>query len=449
MPKRNHAQRAATLWRWFARRRFRTPIAVARRRIATTVGAILLALVALAFARSADEAQLTFGRIFAMHPTLPIILTPAIFAAVAFTTKRWAAAARGSGIPQIIAAAEMPDGAEANRLADLKTAFSKLLLTLLMLLGGASVGREGPTVQISAAVMVWIHRRLRVPITAGVLIAGGAAGVAAAFNTPLAGVAFAIEELAAAYEQRVALLVMAAVMISGLTMIGIAGDYVYFGAVRGSIGLEQTLILAPVIGVMGGTAGGLFSRIVLHFTNARSGWTWNLKRWPILFAAGCGLIVATVGIASHGTTWGTGYAPARVLIEGGHMTVLFGPAKFVASVFTTLSGTPGGIFSPSLSVGAGLGNALTRVFPGSPSSAVVLLGMAAYFVGVVRAPLTAVIILMETTASRSMILPLFATALIADATSALICRERIYHGLSRAFLPVDPDSSGVPLGRAP
>jgi H+/Cl- antiporter ClcA len=121
-----------------------------------------------------------------------------------------------------------------------------------------------------------------------------------------------------------------------------------------------------------------------------------------------------------------------VLVEGGTLSVWFGPAKFFASMFTTLSGTPGGIFSPSLAVGAGLGNGMARLFD-APSSAVVLLGMTAYFVGVVRAPLTAVIILMETTASRTMILPMFATALIADAASSLVSRERIYHGLSKAF----------------
>jgi H+/Cl- antiporter ClcA len=418
---------------------------IAQRRVATAMGAILLSLAALAFARFADVAQLMFRRIFAQYPHLPLLLTPAIFAAVAFATRRWANEARGSGIPQIIAAAESPATAGAIRLANLKIAISKLFLTLLMLLGGASVGREGPTVQVSAAVMVWVHRLLRVPITAGVLIAGGAAGVAAAFNTPLAGVAFAIEELAAAYEQRVALLVMAAVMISGLTMIGIAGDYVYFGVLRSSIGLRQTLVLAPVVGIVGGISGGVFSRVVLHFSNAKSGWAWGLKRRPVLFAAGCGLIVAVAGIVSGGATWGTGYVPARALIEGGQLSVWFGPAKFVASIFTTLSGTPGGIFSPSLAVGAGVGNALAGLFPRSPTSAIALLGMAAYFVGVVRAPLTAVIILMETTASRSMILPLFATALIADATSALICPERIYHGLSRAFVSEEP-SNGLPPG---
>ena len=85
-------------------------------------------------------------------------------------------------------------------------------------------------------------------------------------------------------------------------------------------------------------------------------------------------------------------------------------------------------------MGAGFGNLLTGLFHNQPAGAVVLLGMTAYFVGVVRAPLTAVIIVMEATAARGLILPLFATALIADGASAVVCRERLYHGLAKPFL---------------
>jgi H+/Cl- antiporter ClcA len=435
--KRGLIRKAKTLWRWLVLRGVRAKLPVVRRRLATAIGAVILALLALAFARSADLMQSVFAGLVGQRPLLPLAVTPLAFAAVAFATRRWASEARGSGIPQIVAAAQRPASAEALRLARPAVAAWKLALTLLMLLAGASVGREGPTVQVSAATMVGVHRALKVPITAGVLIAGGAAGVAAAFNTPLAGVAFAIEELAAAYEQRVALLVMAAVMISGLTMIGIAGDYVYFGALKGTLDFRQTLVLAPSVGVAGGLLGAVFSRVVLSFTHSAQGLPARIKRRPVVFALACGLIVAILGILSDGTTWGTGYAPAKVLVEGGRLSPWFGLEKFLATIFTTLSGTPGGIFSPSLSVGAGVGNAMTALFPASPPSAVVLLGMAAYFVGVVRAPFTAVIILMETTDGRSMILPLFATALIADAVSSLICRERIYHGLAKSFMPAD------------
>jgi H+/Cl- antiporter ClcA len=271
-----------------------------------------------------------------------------------------------------------------------------------------------------------------------VLIAGGAAGVAGAFNTPLAGIAFAIEELAVAYEQRVAVLVMGAVMISGLTSEGIAGNYVYFGHMTASLPLRAVLIAAPLAGVLGGVCGGLFSRAFLMLRGPEGRWKGVLGRRPLLTALVCGLLVALVGVFGGEMTWGTGYGPTRALLEGAKGSYGFGPEKFVAVLATSVSGMPGGIFSPSLAVGAGIGNLLTPLFPAQQSGAIVLLGMAAYFVGVVRAPLTAVIIVSETTGSTSAILPLFATCLIADWAGALVCRERLYHALARDFMLPEP-----------
>lgn len=433
-------RRLLILWRRRRSTHIVRPLNVLRRRVATGIGAVLLGLVALGFAKTGDWAQHLFARIVAAWPYAPLLLTPVIFAGVMFLTTRWVPDARGSGIPQVIAATRTPEAAGRGPLVSLRTALAKFALTITMLFAGGSVGREGPTVQISAALMVAVHRALRVPISAGVLIAGGAAGVAAAFNTPLAGVAFAIEELASAYEQKVAVLVMAAVMIAGLVSLGIAGDYVYFGAMRQTLAISAMLVICPVAGVIGGAAGGLFTRLVLSFAAPAHPVLRRLRSRPVLFAGGCGLVVATLGIVTGGGTWGTGYEATRALVEGSGATLWFGPAKALATLATTLSGTPGGIFAPSLAVGAGVGNLLTPIFPGSPAGAVVLLGMVAYFTGVVRAPLTAVIILSEATASRGMIVPLFATALIADGVSAVVSRERLYHGLAKPFL-ADPTAS--------
>jgi H+/Cl- antiporter ClcA len=268
-----------------------------------------------------------------------------------------------------------------------------------------------------------------------VLIAGGAAGVAAAFNTPLAGIAFAIEELAVAYEQRVAVLAMGAVMIAGLTSQGLAGDYVYFGHMKATMPLLTVLYAAPLAGIAGGVAGGLFSRLFLILRGPGGRWTAILRKRPVLTSMLCGAVVAAVGFASAGATWGTGYEPTRELLAGSGGGLWFGPAKFIASLATSVSAIPGGIFARSLAVGAGLGELLTPLFPAQEAGAIVLLGMVGYFVGVVRAPLTAVIILAETTSSTGMILPLFATALIADWAGAKMCKERLYHALAKGFMP--------------
>jgi len=402
-----------------------------RRRAATVGGAISVGLIAIAFAAAADRATEIFNMLVDAWPYAPLVLTPLAFAGIATLTNRYFPAARGSGIPQVIAARADPEGA-LDRLLTPLIVTGKAALTLASLLVGASTGREGPTVQLSAAMMGWWHRLLGVPMRSSMIIAGGAAGVAAAFNTPLAGIAFAIEELAAAYEQRMALLVMTAILISGAVAEGLAGDYVYFGPIGASMGVGTVLIVAPVAGVVGGAAGGLFSRLVL----AAAAPSWapliRARQRPVAFAAACGLVVATIGCLT-GLTWGTGYEAARAVITGAHAPLWYGIAKFGATLASAVAGLPGGIFSPSLSTGAGVGNVLRWFFPGSPGSAVVLLGMVAYFTGVVRAPLTAVFILTETTASRGLLLPMFASALIANQVSQWVCREKLYHGLSKAF----------------
>jgi H+/Cl- antiporter ClcA len=404
-----------------------------RRRVATTSGAVLLGLIALAFAQISDYAQDAFAAILRRAPLAPLALTPVGYVLVVWITRRLAPEARGSGIPQVIVGARHPETPDNANLTSLKTALVKFLLTVATLLVGGSVGREGPTVQISAAIMQAMHKLFRIRLTGAVIIAGGAAGVSAAFNTPLAGVAFAIEELASAYEQRLAVLVMGAVMISGLVSLGLAGDYLYFGAMHDVLTLKAGLLACPVAGVFGGLCGGLFARAVLAFGYSPRPPIAFLRKRPVVWALACGLLVAATGLITAGSTWGTGYAAARALVEGHGQTLWFGPAKLFATLLTTVSGVPGGIFAPSLATGAGFGNILVLLFPGQPTGAIVLLGMIAYFVGVVRAPLTAVLIVSEMTDSRAMILPLVAAAIIADGVSALICKERLYHGLARGF----------------
>lgn len=402
-----------------------------RRRIAILGGAILIGLIALLFARLSDWAGVAFLSLVRRWWWAPLLLTPTGFAGIVWLTHRLAPAASGSGIPQVIAASRNPE-AGMNALVSARTVTVKFLLTIGALLFGASVGREGPTVQIAASIMGYAHRFMAIPLRASVYIAGGAAGVAAAFNTPLAGVAFAIEELAAAYEQRMTLLVMAAVLIAGMVSLGLAGDYVYFGVMRQTLGFREALIAAPVAGILGGIAGGLFSRLMLSTgTTMLAPMRWMRAR-PILFAALCGLVVAALGVTT-GLTWGTGYRTANAVIAGSDVPLWFGVAKFAATLATAVSGLPGGIFAPSLSVGAGIGDMLRSIFPDYPPGAIVLLGMVAYFTGVVRAPLTAVIIISETTASRGLMMPLLASALMADFVAQLVCKERLYHGLSKRF----------------
>jgi H+/Cl- antiporter ClcA len=192
----------------------------------------------------------------------------------------------------------------------------------------------------------------------------------------------------------------------------------------------------PLCGVAGGLAGGLFSRIVIATARGLPALPGRLiKQHPIPFALVCGLGVALCGLASDNLIYGTGYEQVKTALDSGMpLPWHFSLFKLVATAFSAVSGIPGGIFSPSLAVGAGLGSDIAQLFPDAPLGAIMLLGMVSYFAGVVQAPITAFVIVTEMSDNHAMVVPLMAASLIAYATSRLICPEGIYHELAKGFL---------------
>src|ERR1700757_3875832 len=198
-------------------------------------------------------------------------------------------------------------------------------------------------------------------------------------------------------------------------------------------------LAVPLCGVAGGLAGGLFSRIVILMARGLPGVAGSaIKRNPVGFAFGCGVAVALCGIVSGNTIYGTGYGEVKAAREGGApLAMNFAPPKFIATAFSTISGIPGGIFAPSLAVGAGLGANIAHFFPTAPIEPIILLGMVSYFAGVVQAPITAFVIVTEMTDNHAMVIPLMAASLIAYAASRLVCPEGINHALAKGFLRKD------------
>ncbi|HEY2755051.1 MAG TPA: chloride channel protein, partial [Pseudolabrys sp.] len=360
---------------------------------------------------------------------------PAGFMLSVFLANRYFQNSQGSGIPQAIAARQLTDQRARARLVSLRIAAGKILLTLLGLLCGASVGREGPTVQVGASIMFAIGRMSprRQP---GLILVGAAAGVAAAFNTPLAGIVFGIEEMSRTFETRTSGLIIAAVIAAGLTSLALVGNYAYFGSTPQMLRNGVDWLAVPLCGVAGGLAGGVFSRIVILIARGLPGVAGStIKRNPVAFALICGLAVAVCGIVSGNTVYGTGYGQVKAALEGGApLAMSFAPLKFIATTFSTISGIPGGIFAPSLAVGAGLGANIAQFFPTAPIEPIILLGMVSYFAGVVQAPITAFVIVTEMTDNHAMVIPLMAASLIAYAASRLVCPEGIYHALAKGFL---------------
>ncbi|HVZ02991.1 MAG TPA: chloride channel protein [Dongiaceae bacterium] len=410
-----------------------------RRRAVFLIGAVAVGIAAVAFAKASDEAQALFRASARQWPWLPLIVTPVGFAVFAWMTRAWFDGAQGSGIPQAIAARRSTDAEHRSTLMSARVTIGKIVLTVLGLLVGASTGREGPTVQVGAAVMFGIGRFAGIGRQPGLILAGAAAGVAAAFNTPLAGIVFAIEEMAKAFDRRMNVLVIAAVVLAGLTSLSLIGDYNYFGQVSTSLGSVTDWLAVVLCGVLCGGFGGLFSRGVVTVAAAREGWLAAVKRRPMIFAGACGLVVALLGLLTDGFATGTGYGQTRHVLEAGLLQPLwYGPAKLVSTLLSSVSGIPGGLFSPSLAVGAAFASIAHLALPDANLQALSLLAMVAYFAGVVQSPLTAFVIVLEMTSDKGMAMPLMAASLLAAGTSRLVSPEPLYHALSYNYDPKPP-----------
>jgi H+/Cl- antiporter ClcA len=413
-----------------------------QRRLMFTGGALAVGLMAAGLARAADGAQHIFQQMLRHVPYGGFVVTPLGFALTAWMTQRFFPNTQGSGIPQAIAARELESMEDRAKFVNWRAGVGKVLLTLMALIFGASVGREGPTVQVGASMMFEIGR-LSPRRQPGLILAGAAAGVAAAFNTPLAGIVFAIEEVSRSFEIRTSGLIIGAVIAAGLTAIALGGNYSYFGSTPEMLASGWSWLAILICGVLGGLSGGLFSRLLIILANGFPGRAGEfIKQNPIWFALICGLLVAVCGYVSNETTFGTGYIYARQAVHGAaRLPFMFTPLKFLATTLSSISGLPGGIFSPSLSVGAGLGSDVAQFFPSSPMGAIVLLGMVSYFTGVVQAPITSFVIVSEMTDNHQMLVPLMLAALIANACSKLVCREGVYHALAKRYL--SGETSGI------
>jgi H+/Cl- antiporter ClcA len=408
------------------------------RRAIFLLGGVAIGTAAVALTLLADQVQLAFQAVVARWRYASFAITPLGFALSVYLTQRFFPNSQGSGIPQAIAARHLADQAARGRLVSIRIAIGKILLTLLGLLCGASAGREGPTVQVGASLM-FAAGRMSPRRQPGLTLAGTAAGVAAAFNTPLAGIVFGIEEMGRSFETRTSGLIIGTVIAAGLTSLALVGDYTYFGTTSAVLANGRDWLAIPLCGALGGLFGGLFSRMVIAVADGLPGKLGAaIKRNPIPFAIACGLAVAGCGLASGDTVYGTGYAQVKATLESGaQLSWSFGLLKLAATALTAVSGIPGGIFSPSLAVGAGLGVDVAPLFPTAPLGALILLGMVSYFAGVVQAPITAFVIVTEMTNNHALTVPLMAAALIAYATSQLVCHEGIYHALAKNFLAAE------------
>ncbi len=415
-----------------------------RMRAAFLLGAVLVGAVSSAFGLLSEQANQLFQRLAARETWLPLLLTPLGLVLVTWLARRYFPGSEGSGINQVIAAMEIR---AKDRWLTLRLAAGKVLLTLLAQLFGASVGREGPTVHVAAAIMYSMRRLARFPadyMARGMLLAGGAAGISAAFNTPLAGVVFAFEEMLRGFTPRLAGIVVLSVVFSALVSMLLVGERYYFGtASAGRAEAPGDWLAVLVCGVIAGLAGGVFAFLIMRLSRAIA---------PLAASNGlgvafvCGAVLVLMGAMTDYRVMGSGYEVARALAIDGEAPEPFYPVyKFVASLASYLSGIPGGIFAPALSTGAGIGADLHRVLPLAPLDLMVLFAMVAYFAGAVKSPITGFVIVMEMTDDQNTLLALMAAAMIGYGVSYLLTPQPLYHSLAQMLIERERERErGVP-----
>jgi H+/Cl- antiporter ClcA len=379
-------------------------------------------------------------------PGLALAWTPLLTVLVLWCTRRFAPGAAGSGIPQVMKALEdTPPAAHASALVSLRLSLHKIVLVAGGTLAGLSIGREGPTVQVGAGIMA--HARRWLSPQSGIdahdlMVAGAAAGIAAAFNTPLGGIVFAIEQLTRRRGGSHSALVISAIVLAGVVSISAFGNETYFGRLRVQSLTWELFWPGLAVAVATGVAGGLFARLIVA---SAAGLPARLQAWraqrPYRFAFGCAFVVALIGWVTAGQTAGAGYATTRALLEGeSDLPLIYTVLKFSASWLSAWTGVPAGMFAPSLAIGAGIGHDVASAAGAGPDIRVALiaLGMVGFLAATTQGPITAFIIVMEMVAGQSMVLSLMACALVAGGISRLIGKP-MYSELAQHLSAPPPD----------
>jgi CIC family chloride channel protein len=339
----------------------------------------------------------------------------------------YAPEARGSGIPQVKTAFYLEGGRIPARVIP-----GKMFLAAFNIGTGASLGREGPTVQICASIASLLgrvfaiskrNRQSLVPV-------GAAAGLAAAFNTPIAAVTFTLEEILGNTASKPLGSIVIAAVIAAVIERAILGDKAIFNVPAYTLNSAFELLFYALLGLLAGLAAVAFNvgllRLRSYFRNQKTVPQWATPGIGGLVLGGIGL--GALFLTGSSSIFGVGYEQLSVELQGGlplKILLILATFKLAGTVVSYSSGSSGGIFGPSLYVGGMIGGAvglLTQFVLGNPSihpGAFALVGMGAFFAGVVRAPVTSIIIIFEMTHNYAIILPL----MIANITSYALATE--------------------------
>jgi CIC family chloride channel protein len=415
--------------------------------VLTILSGGLCGMVAVAFHVGIDKASLLLIDRAASAPhhswIYLTILCPTLGGLVAgLGLSYWVPGAVGSGIPQV----KYAYARDAGRVP-MKDAIGKFVLAVIQIGSGASLGREGPTVQICAGITSMLGKfgKLSRQNQRRMASVGVAAGIAAAFNAPIAAVTFTLEEVIGDLDQTMLSGVIVAAALAAVVERSILGQHPVLEIMRTyTLGSASSLLWYAVLGVLSGL-------ISLAFTDSLLGLRAQFKRltsvpkWvhPAIGGAVTGAL-AVIGLAwlHTGGVVGGGYATLGRALMGSlplKVVAVLCVLKFVATVFSYSSGGVGGIFAPALFIGAMLGGTVgyidVAVFhhPTEEIGAFAVVGMGAVFAGIIRAPMTSILIIFEMTGGYGLVLPL----MVANMTSYALARHYQHTPIYEALLEQD------------
>lgn len=407
------------------------------------LASVVVGLVAVGYAKLFSLAEQLSLAIHGVAAWSIFIIMPACMILAWWLVRRLAPGARGSGIPQVLAALELDKATENTKvpgLLSLRIVLVKVASSILMVFGGAAIGREGPTIQISAAIFRKVNDLLPSwwPKVSrrNMILTGAAAGLAAAFNTPLGGIVFAVEELSKAHFSQFRTAIFTAVIIAGLTAVAIAGPYLYLGYPKIDNYSLSAFWGVMLVALVAGLLGALTSKSILLIFAWKD--RFRTVRQHLLYLLLCSLVLSSMIYFFTEQAMGSGKEVMTTTLFTSDkrvewylpLTRILGPI----SSFTT--GASGGIFAPSLSAGASIG----AVFSGwfglgeANTNLLIVAGMVAFLTGITRSPFTSAILVLEMTDRHSLIFHLMAAGMVANIIARTIDHRSFYEHLKIRFL---------------
>ncbi len=406
------------------------------------VASLLTGLVAVGYTKLFGYAESLLKYVLNWKELTIFFMAPVCFFIAWLIIRLFAPNAGGSGIPQVMASIELATpkhDTKVKKLLSMRIVIAKITSSFMMVLGGGAIGREGPTIQIAGSVfrMVnkWIPASWPKLSRQSFILTGAAAGLAAAFNTPLGGVVFAMEELARIHIRFFRTALFSAVIIAGLTAQGLLGPYLYLGYPDVK-GLDFLIFWAVAItAILSGMLGSLMCKAILAIIKWKRSFTnWN----SALFVVCAGIVVAFLAYFLNDEILGSGKELMNETLFTTQKTVSWHTVimRIVGPVIAFNTGAAGGIFAPSLAAGASTGAFISDLFhfAGANANILILSGMVGFLTGVTRTPFTSAVLVLEMTDRHSVIFHLMLAALISNGAALIIDKHSLYDQLKKNYL---------------